>query len=245
MRFTAIFDKAFGLDRTSVDGDAVWLIASPANSALANKLLELSRKAFLFGDDQNPDNQMVLDVVEVISKQYPEWAEIDIIGIFSNQLLISKLIAPRGTFNGVYVTELSKFDDTLGFTLTKTLPKPRSDRMAVWRKNLPPPDLLAVTDRATRRIVDIRDDLRKSEPGVDWIPSLEWGSGAVRGPGHDDWRATGIGFTLGFSPRSFFPAEAIELRSGVEIVFRLGFDYASFKDKTVDFLEGAGGFLLV
>jgi hypothetical protein len=249
MRFVAIFDKDFSLDHTSVDGDAVWLIESPANRALANKLSGLSRKAILFGDNRNPDNQMVLDIVGAVSHQHPEWTEIDIIGMFPNQLLVANLVAPRGSFSGIYVTELREFASgevsPLGFMLTKTLPKSRADRMEIWRQNLPPAGLLAITDRALRRIVDRRDDLRKSEPGTDWIPSLEWGSGAARGPDDDDWRATGIGFALGFAPRSFFPVEAIELRSGMEIVFRLGFDFAFFKGKTVDFVEGSGGFVLV
>ncbi len=84
MKVTLVLDRAFGAASHPVVAPAFWLIASPENRALADRLHREQpcdpNSAVFSGDAYSSAGEAAIAMFPTVVEHHPEWTEIEFIG---------------------------------------------------------------------------------------------------------------------------------------------------------------------
>jgi hypothetical protein len=108
---------------------------------------------------------------------------------------------------------------------------------AAFRKMAPPRGSVRLSHSTHRFIRSFMRQLRRDDPGTDYVASITWSKDMKRkGPDDSDWIDEGAGWTFGSWRRSQLPPDVIDKVRGLDIVFSAE-DPSTLKGKTFD-VEG-------
>lgn len=115
------FDPEYGAQEGPDLGDAFWLVASPANSALAQRAWRAGttdpNSAIFRAGDLPPADEQITDRLDDVALHHPDWKEIEVIGAPLTRALGDRLIT----------SGLEASATALGFKLRRSTVRLRDD----------------------------------------------------------------------------------------------------------------------